>query len=43
MGPIESNCPPENGFDSDFGAPLILVTTRQSRRMLVAAQKLGVV
>jgi polyvinyl alcohol dehydrogenase (cytochrome) len=43
MDATESNCPPENGFDFDFGAPPILVTTRQSRRILVAAQKSGVV
>jgi polyvinyl alcohol dehydrogenase (cytochrome) len=43
MDATESNCPPENGPDFDFGASPILVTTRQSRRILVAAQKSGIV
>ena len=43
MDATQSNCPPENGSDFDFGASPILVTVNHSRRILVAAQKSGVV
>jgi polyvinyl alcohol dehydrogenase (cytochrome) len=43
MDPTQSNCPPENGSDFDFGAPPILATTQRGRRILIAAQKSGVV
>jgi polyvinyl alcohol dehydrogenase (cytochrome) len=43
MDPTQSNCPPENGSDFDFGASPILITVRDDRRILVAAQKSGVV
>jgi polyvinyl alcohol dehydrogenase (cytochrome) len=43
MDPTQSNCPPENGSDFDFGASPILVTVRDGRRILIAPQKSGVV
>jgi polyvinyl alcohol dehydrogenase (cytochrome) len=43
MDPTQSNCPPEKGSDFDFGSSPILVTTRDARAILIAAQKSGVV
>jgi polyvinyl alcohol dehydrogenase (cytochrome) len=43
MDATQSNCPTEPGSDSDFGASPILATTQDGRRILVAAQKSGVV
>jgi polyvinyl alcohol dehydrogenase (cytochrome) len=43
MDATQSNCPPENGSGFDFGASPILVTVRDGRRILIAAQKSGVV
>jgi polyvinyl alcohol dehydrogenase (cytochrome) len=43
MDATQSNCPPENGSDYDFGASPILVTVSHSRSILIAAQKSGVV
>ena len=39
----KSNCPEDHGPDHDFGQSPILVTLRDGRRMLVIAQKSGVV
>jgi polyvinyl alcohol dehydrogenase (cytochrome) len=43
MDATQSNCPPENGSDFDFGASPILVTAPNGRGILIAAQKSGVV
>jgi len=43
MDATQSNCPPDNGSDFDFGASPILATARDGRRILIAAQKSGVV
>jgi polyvinyl alcohol dehydrogenase (cytochrome) len=43
MDATQSNCPAEPGSDFDFGASPILATARNGRRILVAAQKSGVV
>jgi polyvinyl alcohol dehydrogenase (cytochrome) len=37
------NCPPEPGPDYDFGAGVIIATTSDSREVLLAGQKSGVV
>lgn len=39
----KTNCPDDHGPDHDFGQSPILVTLRDGRRMLVIAQKSGVV
>ncbi len=39
----KSNCPEDHGPDHDFGQSPILVTLRDGRRMLVIAQKSGIV
>ena len=43
MDATQSNCPPENGSDFDFGASPILVTVSHSHRLLIASQKSGVI
>jgi polyvinyl alcohol dehydrogenase (cytochrome) len=39
----KTNCPEDHGPDHDFGQSPILVTSREGRRVLVIAQKSGVV
>ena len=41
--PGKRSCPDSNGPDYDFGQPPILVTMKDGRRMLVIAQKSGLV
>lgn len=43
VAPDKSNCPPNPGHDYDFGAPPILRSLPGGRRVLIAAQKSGVV
>jgi len=43
MDATQSNCPPEKGSDFDFGASPILVNAPDVGRILIAAQKSGVV
>ncbi len=40
-GEDQSNCPPEDGPDFDFGAATILVTTTAGKDVLLAGQKSG--
>jgi polyvinyl alcohol dehydrogenase (cytochrome) len=35
------NCPPENGPDYDFGAAVIIATTKEGKDILIAGQKSG--
>jgi polyvinyl alcohol dehydrogenase (cytochrome) len=41
--PIPGNCPETHGADSDFGQPPILVSLESGKRLLVIAQKSGLV
>jgi polyvinyl alcohol dehydrogenase (cytochrome) len=41
--PIPGNCPEAHGADSDFGQPPILVSLGSGKRLLVIAQKSGMV
>jgi polyvinyl alcohol dehydrogenase (cytochrome) len=41
--PIPGNCPETHGADSDFGQPPILVSVGSGKRLLVIAQKSGMV
>lgn len=43
VAPDKSNCPPNPGGDFDFGSPPILRSLPGGRRVLLAAQKSGVV
>jgi polyvinyl alcohol dehydrogenase (cytochrome) len=43
VAPDKANCPPTPGNDFDFGAPAILRTLPNGRRLLIALQKSGVV
>jgi polyvinyl alcohol dehydrogenase (cytochrome) len=43
VAPDKANCPPKPGNDYDFGAPPILRTLPNGRRLLLALQKSGVV
>jgi polyvinyl alcohol dehydrogenase (cytochrome) len=43
VAPDKANCPPTPGNDFDFGAPPILRTLPNGRRLLLALQKSGVV
>lgn len=43
VAPTRANCPENPGKDFDFGAPPILVTVKNGRSLLLAAQKSGVI
>jgi polyvinyl alcohol dehydrogenase (cytochrome) len=43
VAPDKANCPPSPGNDFDFGAPPILRTLPNGRRLLIALQKSGVI
>ena len=41
--PDKTNCPSNSGADLDFASPVILVTIRQNKRLLIVGQKSGMV